>query len=99
MDLGLALGAVLVRVAIAIDGVRAAVFAPAVVGLVLVLVLWGQLRRIDGSATVPQVEIQLLRSIAMFAPLPAPMLEGCGAGAGADAGERRDVSHHAGRPR
>ena len=76
MDLGLALGAVLVRVAIAIDGVRAAVFAPAVVGLVLVLVLWGQLRRIDGSATVPQVEIQLLRSIAMFAPLPAPMLEG-----------------------
>ena len=75
MDTGLALGAVLVRVAIAIGGLRAALAAPAVIALVLVAGMWRQLRRIDASATVPQVEIQLLRSISIFAALPAPVLE------------------------
>jgi predicted MFS family arabinose efflux permease len=75
-DLGLAAGAILVRVAIAIDGLRAALFAPAVVAVLLVAVLWRQLRKIDASATVPQVEIQLLRAIPIFAMLPAPTLEG-----------------------
>jgi CRP-like cAMP-binding protein len=35
-----------------------------------------QLWAIDASATVPQVEIRLLKSIPVFAPLPAPQLEG-----------------------
>jgi len=76
MDSGLALGAVLVRVAIAVGGLKAALFAPAVVALILVPGVWRQLRKIDSSATVPQVEIQLLRSISIFAALPAPSLEG-----------------------
>jgi len=76
MDFGLALGAVLVRVAIALGGVKAALFAPAVVALVLIAALWRRLREIDVGATVPQVEIQLLRSLAIFAVLPAPSLEG-----------------------
>jgi hypothetical protein len=76
MDFGLALGAVLVRVAIAIGGLKAALFAPAVVALFLLAGLWRQLQKIDSSATVPQVEIQLLRSISIFAALPAPSLEG-----------------------
>jgi hypothetical protein len=76
MDSGLALGAVLVRVAIAIGGLKAALFAPAVVALLLVAGLWRRIRKIDASATVPQVEIQLLRSISIFAGLPAPSLEG-----------------------
>ncbi len=76
MDSGLALGAVLVRVAIAIGGLKAALFAPAVIAFLLVAVLWRRIQRIDGSATVPQVEIQLLRSISIFAALPAPSLEG-----------------------
>ncbi len=75
MDFGLALGVVLVRVAIAIGGVRAALFTPAVVALLLIVGLWRRLKRIDVSATVPQVEIQLLRSIPIFAALPAPSLE------------------------
>jgi len=75
MDLGLALGAILVRVAIAIGGLKAALIAPAVIALLLMAGLWRQLRRIDASATVPQVEIQLLRSISIFAALPAPSLE------------------------
>jgi len=76
MDLGLVLGAVLVRLAIAVGGLKAALFAPAVIALLLIAVLWRRLRMIDASATVPQVEIQLLRSIPIFAALPAPSLEG-----------------------
>jgi cyclic nucleotide-binding protein len=76
MDFGLALGAVLVRVAIAIGGLKAALFAPAVVALLLIAALWRRIQKIDASATVPQVEIQLLRSISIFAALPAPSLEG-----------------------
>ena len=76
MDLGLALGAVLVRLALGIGGVKAALLAPAFIALVLIAGLWRQLRKIDMSATVPQVEIQLLRSISIFAALPAPSLEG-----------------------
>ncbi|HXP33598.1 MAG TPA: MFS transporter [Acidimicrobiales bacterium] len=76
MDSGLALGAILVRVAIAVGGLKAALFAPAVVAAILIAGLWRQLQKIDSSATVPQVEIQLLRSIPIFAALPAPSLEG-----------------------
>jgi hypothetical protein len=76
MDSGLALGAVLVRVAIAIGGLKAALFGPAVVALLLIGGLWRRIRKVDASATVPQVEIQLLRSISIFAALPAPSLEG-----------------------
>jgi len=75
MDTGLALGAVLVRVAIAIGGLKAALFAPAILAFVLIAGLWRRVHKIDASATVPQVEIQLLRSISIFAALPAPALE------------------------
>ncbi len=76
MDLGLALGAVLVRVALALGGIPAALCSPAVVAAVLVAVVWHRLRIIDSAATVPQVEIQLLRAIPLFAALPAPSIEG-----------------------
>jgi hypothetical protein len=75
MDTGLALGAVLVRVAIAIGGLKAALFAPAILAFALIAGLWRRIHKIDASATVPQVEIQLLRSISIFAALPAPSLE------------------------
>jgi MFS family permease len=76
MDFGLALGAVLVRVAIAIGGLKAALCAPAVVALLLIAGQWRRIQKVDAAATVPQVEIQLLRSISIFAALPAPSLEG-----------------------
>ena len=77
MDLGLLLGTVLVRVSVAVAGLKAALFAPAAV--VCVLLAFGvgrRLQKIDTGANVPQVEIQLLRSIPIFGPLPAPSLEG-----------------------
>jgi Cyclic nucleotide-binding domain len=76
MDFGLVLGVILVRVTIAIGGIKAALFAPAVVALLLIGGLWRRIQKVDAFATVPQVEIQLLRSISIFAALPAPSLEG-----------------------
>jgi MFS family permease len=76
MDIGLIVGAVLVQVALAVGGIRAALVAPVVAGVILVGMLWRRLGRIDDAAVVPQVEIALLRAIPIFAPLPAPALEG-----------------------
>lgn len=76
MDFGLAIGAIVVRVALEIGGIRAALVAPALCASVLLGVLWRRLVRIYVSATIPHVEIQLLRSISIFASLPAPSLEG-----------------------
>ncbi len=75
-DFGLAAGAVLVRVGIAVGGVRAALVAPAVLAVLLVSGLWRQLLKIDAGATIPHVEIQLLRSLPIFAALSPPSLEG-----------------------
>jgi hypothetical protein len=76
MDFGLMLGIVVVRVGEAAGGYRAALVAPAVLAVAAVAVLWRPLRAVDDAADVPQAEIQLLRSIRIFAVLPAPALEG-----------------------
>ncbi len=76
MDLGLALGAVLVQVTITLGGIRAALVAPAIVAGLLVAALWSRLRRLDQAAVVPHMEIRLLRAIPIFAVLPAPTIEG-----------------------
>lgn len=76
MDLGLALGAVFVQVAITLGGLHAALIAPAVAGAVLVLALWTRLGRLDKAAVIPHTEIRLLRALPIFSVLPAPALEG-----------------------
>lgn len=76
MDLGIALGAVLVQVTITFGGIRAALVAPAIAAGLLVLVLWTRLRRLDQAAVVPHVEVRLLRASPIFAVLPAPTIEG-----------------------
>jgi MFS family permease len=76
MDLGLVLGFLLVQAGVAVDGYRTALVAPAALAVVAVALLWRPLGAIDGAADVPQVEIQLLRHIRIFAVLPAPSLEG-----------------------
>ncbi len=76
MDAGLAFGAILVPVLVGLSGARAALVGTALLFFVLVAIAWRRLRAIDDSADVPQVQIQLLRSIPIFSPLPAPELEG-----------------------
>ena len=75
MDAGLALGAVLVPALVALSGARAALVGTALLVFVIIAVSWRRLRRIDDEADVPQVQIRLLRSVPLFAPLPAPELE------------------------
>ena len=76
MDTGLAFGAILVPVLVGISGARAALLGVGAVFLLILVISWRRLWRIDAAADVPQVEIQLLQSIPIFAPLPAPELEG-----------------------
>jgi MFS family permease len=76
MDLGVALGAVLVQLAITLGGIRAALVAPAIAAVGLVVALWTRLGRLDQAAIVPHLEIRLLRAVPIFAVLPAPTIEG-----------------------
>jgi len=76
MNVGLCIGVVLVPFLVAVSGVRLALLGTAALFLVLVAATWTKLRALDVAADVPQVEIQLLASIPIFAPLPAPVLEG-----------------------
>ena len=76
MGVGLTFGAIFVPALVGLSGAPAALIGTAVLLLVIVAVVWRRLRSIDGAADVPQVQIQLLRLVPIFAPLPAPELEG-----------------------
>lgn len=75
MCLGLLLGALLVWVGYNVAGIRIALVAPGAAAFVLISALWRRLRQVDDNANVPQVEIRLLSSLRIFAPLSAPTLE------------------------
>jgi MFS family permease len=73
---GMAAGALLVPALIAVHGLELALVA---VGLLLPLIVVSRFRAvvaIDEAATVPVVEIALLRNMRMFTLLPPPALEG-----------------------
>jgi MFS family permease len=75
MDFGLVLGGILAWAGVQLVGTRGALLVPAVAAGVLLVALGRRLREVDASATIPQVEIRLLRSIRIFAPLAAPTIE------------------------
>jgi MFS family permease len=76
---GLAIGAVLVPVLVHLGGSRLALLGVAAV-LPLAAASGGRaLFGLDAQAPVPVVEIALLRSIPLFAELPAPAIEGLAA--------------------
>jgi MFS family permease len=71
----LAVGAAVAPALVAALGIRASLIAVGSALPVAVLLLWPKLRAIDAGARVPEEALALLRSIAMFAPLPPPVLE------------------------
>ncbi|MEE4276575.1 MAG: MFS transporter [Thermoleophilia bacterium] len=76
MNVGLAFGSVIVPILVGLSGARAALIGTGVIFLLIMAASWRRLSSVDAAATVPHVEIRLLQSIPIFAPLPAPALEG-----------------------
>jgi MFS family permease len=76
MNVGLCFGVIFVPLLVAISGAQLALLGTAALFFALLGVTRTKLREVDEAADVPQVEIQLLASIPIFAPLPAPALEG-----------------------
>jgi MFS family permease len=74
----LGLGAILTPLVIPGLGVRGTLIATGALLPTLAALLWRALRRID-AASLPGDEVELLGSIAIFAPLPRPTLEGLAA--------------------
>jgi hypothetical protein len=71
----LGLGAILAPVLIELVGVRASLVATGALLPALGLLTWHRLSAIDRRAVMPERELELLRSLPLFAPLPAPTLE------------------------
>ncbi len=74
-DAGLAAGAVLVPVLIGFGGASTAFVGLAAVAGVVVLATAGRIRRVDAEATIPVVQIGVLRKLPIFGALPAAALE------------------------
>jgi MFS family permease len=72
---GLAVGSIAVPPLVAGLGPEATVVVAGAVLPATVILTRSRLRAIDSAATVPVVEIALLRSLPVFGPLPAPELE------------------------
>ncbi len=73
--LGLAFGSLLVPVLVSVLGTKAAVIGTGAVLPCALLFCGRPLFEIDVTATVPVVEIALLRSVPFLQPLPAPAVE------------------------
>jgi predicted MFS family arabinose efflux permease len=71
----IALGAVLALPLVSALGVRGALVATGAFLPLLAAVFWRRLGALDSLAPAPARELDLLRSIPMFAPLPVPTLE------------------------
>lgn len=73
--LGLAVGSVLVSALVGIGGNTLAIVGVGAIMPLIVLALLPAILGADARATVPIVQIGLLRSMALFRPLPPPELE------------------------
>jgi MFS family permease len=69
------IGALLAPLLIDALGIRGALIVTGAMLPVAALLTWRQLTQIDAEAPLPERPLELLGSIPMFAPLPAPVLE------------------------
>jgi MFS family permease len=69
------LGSILAPVAIDLFGIKGALIATGSLLPILAAICWRRLKVLD-RAEVPERELELLRGISIFRPLPAPILEG-----------------------
>jgi MFS family permease len=72
---GLAVGLAVIPALFALIGVRATFVVAGAFLPVLFLLLSRRLAEVDASGTVPETRLALLRSLPIFAPLPAPAIE------------------------
>jgi hypothetical protein len=72
---GLTLGVAVAPALVALIGARGGTVAVGLLVPVVALLVWPRLVAADTAATVPEREIQLLRTVPLFAPLSAPVLE------------------------
>ena len=78
---GMAIGSVVTPAIVSWLGARGALIVAGSFVPVLAVALWPSLRRIDDEAVIAEEPLELLRRIAIFAELPAPVLERLAAGA------------------
>ena len=74
-DLGMAFSALIVPLLIGLGGAKAAFLGMACFALIAVLAAARRIRRIDSEASIPVVEMGMLRNMAIFSALPAAPLE------------------------
>ncbi len=74
-DLGMAFSALIVPLLIDLGGASAAFVGMACLALVAVLATARRIRRIDSEASIPVVEMGMLRNMGIFSALPAAPLE------------------------
>ena len=96
-SLGLALGSLLVSLLVALGGTTAAIVGVGAIMPLITLLLLPAILGADARATVPIVQIGLLRSMPLFRPLPRARARGRGARDGAARGPCRRGHHPRGR--
>jgi MFS family permease len=72
---GVGLGAIVAPALVGLAGIRGALVATGLILPVLALVFWRTLDRINDRVVVPERELELVRRLPIFSPLPAATLE------------------------
>ncbi len=72
---GVGVGAALVPPLIAVAGIRGALIATGLVLPLIAVLALGSLRALDAEATVSTADVELLRSLPLFSPLPPAAIE------------------------
>jgi MFS family permease len=70
------IGSILAPLAIELIGIEGALIVTGSILPILAVLLWRRLSALDRAAPVPERELELLRGIEFFRPLPSPILEG-----------------------